>query len=142
MDKLYLSNRKKLFITDILCKLFYKKSLNDGKRRVYKKWKNLSVHSACFTYNHSILLNEKNQLLYDCEQLESSMGVYKHQFDRVNEEYNEFKNIFCKNCLQQDECEILDNKSVNTKNNIHNPFGSVFSKSNKSNEFCKSICVI
>ncbi len=80
------------------------------------------------------LINERDVLFAEKKELEASVGEYTQQYEKVNEEYIEFKKMFCKNCLQVEENEIFENKSSKTKSNIKSQqFGSVLSK---SNEFC------
>ena len=59
---------------------------------------------------------------------------YKQQYEKVNEEFLEFKKIFCGKCLSLEEVEIFGNKSANERNlNVEKSqqFGSVVSRSNE-----------
>ena len=135
MDKQFANKRLKILKTDNLCKLFLKKLLKEDKYVKFRHWKNKSIKKLTnFTDSFAILINERNNLLQDKTELEDSMIQYKHQYDRVNDEYTEFKKLFCKNCLQLDECEIKENKSTNSKYKSNNYLTNM----SKSNEFGKN----
>lgn len=136
LDRMHFQNRVKLFNTDVLCKLFYKKALNEEKIVYFKRWRFTTEEALVVGDNLDILLTERENLFQEKTQLEASLGEFKQHYDRVREEMNEFKKSFCKKCLQTDELELIGDKSL-PKNDFYNKsqqFGSVVSK---SNEFCK-----
>jgi hypothetical protein len=134
LDKLYFQNRIKLFNTDTLCKLIYKKSIKEGRTNYFRKWRNIIIWTKPVNESFCNLINERDMLFAEKKELEASVGEYTQHYEKVNEEYMEFKNMFCKNCLQVEENEIFENKSSKTKSNIKSQhFGSVLSN---SNEFC------
>lgn len=133
LDKLYFQTRIKLFNTDTLCKLIFKKATKEGKRIYFRKWRNSTLGIQPINDSFMILINERDLLLGEKKQLESSMGEYNQHYEKVNEEYLEFKKIFCKNCLQVDDGEMMESKSVRTKNEKSQKLGSGISK---SGEFC------
>lgn len=131
---MYFQNRIKLFNTDTLCKLIYKKSIKEGKTNYFRKWRNIALWTKPVNESFINLLNERDILIAEKKELEVSLGEYTQQYEKVNEEYTEFQKIFCKNCLQVEENEIFENRSSKLKGNIKSQqFNSVLSK---SNEFC------
>ena len=133
LDLLYFKSRIKLFNTDILCKLFYNKSIKDGKKNNFKNWKNATFENKNKIDTFSQLTNSRNILLQDKSHLDSSLIEYKLQYERVNEEFHEFKKIFCKNCLQDDNLNDIDDSNIIAKIQNDN-YGTNISK---SNEFSK-----